>query len=154
MSTNNSVDIIIPVKERYNLLLNALESIQNQTVIPDNVWIIDDCSKEKIDNFKNYKFQINLIRNQINKGPSYSCNLAAKKSNSKYIAILETDDLWKSRKIEKQLKKAENLDLDFVYCNYFVNKRKNNQKFSNDKKEIIDLLLKLWSCPNPSTFFF
>ena len=56
MSTNNSVDIIIPVKERYNLLLNALESIQNQTVIPDNVWIIDDCSKEKIDNFKNYKF--------------------------------------------------------------------------------------------------
>ena len=154
MNTNYSIDVIIPVKERYNLLLNALESIQNQTITPNNVWIIDDCSNEKINNFKNYKFKINLIRNTSNKGPSYSCNLAAKKSSSKYIAILETDDLWKPTKIEKQLIKAENNDLDFVYCNYFTNKNKNNQKFSNDKKEVIDLLLKMWSCPNPSTFLF
>ena len=67
---------------------------------------------------------------------------------TEYIAILETDDLWKPTKIEKQLIKAENNDLDFVYCNYFTNKNKNNQKFSNDKKEVIDLLLKMWSCPN------
>ena len=46
MNTNYSIDVIIPVKERYNLLLNALESIQNQTITPNNVWIIDDCSNE------------------------------------------------------------------------------------------------------------
>jgi teichuronic acid biosynthesis glycosyltransferase TuaG len=154
MNTNNSIDIIIPVKERYKLLLSALSSIENQTIIPDRVWIIDDCSNEKIDKFKKYKFPITLIRNEINKGPSYSCNLAAKKSNSKYIAILETDDLWKPTKIEKQLNKAKEKDLDFIYCNYLINNKENKQKFSNDKNVIFSLLLKMWSCPNPSTFFF
>lgn len=154
MNKNNSIDVIIPVKERYKLLLNSLDSIENQTVIPNKVWIIDDCSEEKIDNFRKYKFPISLIRNTINKGPSYSCNLAAKKSNSEYIAILETDDLWKPTKIEKQLYKANQKKLDFVYCNYLINNKKNTQKFSNDKDIIFGLLLKMWSCPNPSTFFF
>jgi len=154
MNTNNSIDVIIPVKERYKLLLSALDSIENQTVVPDRVWIVDDCSNEKIDNFKKYKFPITLIRNEINRGPSYSCNLASKKSSSDYIAILETDDLWKPTKIEKQLNKAKEKNLDFIYCNYLINKNENKQRFSNDKEIISELLLKMWSCPNPSTFFF
>lgn len=154
MNTYNSVDVIIPVKERFKLLLKALDSIQNQTIIPNNVWVIDDCSDENISNFPKYDFPINLLRNDFNKGPSYSCNIAAKASNSKYIAILETDDLWLPSKIEKQLIMASERDLDFVYCNYFFNQKRNNQKFSNNKKIIFDLLLKMWSCPNPSTFFF
>lgn len=154
MNKNNSIDVIIPVKERYKLLLNSLDSIESQTLIPNNVWIVDDCSEEKIDNFKKYKFPITLVRNAINKGPSYSCNLAAKKSNSEYIAILETDDLWKTTKIEKQLNIAKQKKLDFVYCNYLINNKKNTQKLSNDKDVIFSLLLKMWSCPNPSTFFF
>lgn len=87
-------------------------------------------------------------------GPSYSCNLGAKKSNAEYIAILETDDIWLKYKLEKQINIAETNNLDFVYCNYFINKKKNSQRFSKDKKEIFNLLMKRWSCPNPSTFFF
>ena len=154
MNTNNFVDVIIPVKERYELLLLALESIKKQSLKPHKVWIVDDCSNEKIKNFPKYPFQIMLLRNKINKGPSYSCNLAAKKSKAKYIAILETDDLWKIKKLEKQFNMATKENLDFVYCNYLMNKKKNTQKLSNNKKEIFDLLLKKWSCPNPSTFFF
>ena len=48
MDTNKFVDVIIPVKERYNLLLIALKSIKNQSLKPRKVWIIDDCSNEKI----------------------------------------------------------------------------------------------------------
>ena len=154
MNTNNFVDVIIPVKERFDLLLLALESIKKQSFKPNKVWIIDDCSSEKIKNFPKYPFKIKLLRNKINMGPSYSCNLAAKKSNAKFISILETDDLWKPKKLEKQLKLAKKEHLDFVYCNYLMNKKKNTQKFSNNKKELFDLLLTNWSCPNPSTFFF
>ena len=154
MNTNNFVDVIIPVKERFNLLLLALESIKKQTFKPNKVWIIDDCSNEKIKNFPKYPFKIILLRNKNNMGPSYSCNLAAKKSNAKFISILETDDLWKPQKLEKQLRLAKKENLDFVYCNYLMNKKKNTQKFSNNKIKLFDLLLSNWSCPNPSTFFF
>ena len=45
---NNKIDVIIPVKERFSLLLNALKTIDLQTLKPEKVWIIDDCSVEKI----------------------------------------------------------------------------------------------------------
>ena len=154
MSNLNTIDVIIPVKERYNLLINALDSIESQSLKSKNVIIIDDSSIEKIDNFPNYSFKIILIRNEKNMGPSYSCNIGIKKSTSKYIAILETDDLWHESKLEKQINIAKKNNLDFVYCNYFINKKKNSQKFSRDKKEIFDLLMRRWSCPNPSTFLF
>lgn len=154
MNTDVLIDVIIPVKERYKLLLNALDSINKQSLKPNKVWIIDDCSSEKIENVPKYLFDIEIIRNKINKGPSYSCNLGAQKSNAKYIAILETDDLWSSTKLYKQYELAKKNNLDFVYCNYKINKKENTQKFSNNKKIIFELLLKGWSCPNPSTFFF
>ena len=69
MITNNvSIDIIIPVKERYKLLLKALNSIEKQSLKPNKVWIIDDCSTEKIDNFPKFTFKIEIIRNIINRG--------------------------------------------------------------------------------------
>lgn len=154
MNADCLIDVIIPVKERYELLLNALNSVDKQTLKPNKVWIIDDCSSEKIEKFPKYSFNIEIIRNTTNKGPSYSCNLGAKKSNAKYIAILETDDIWKTDKLYRQYELAKKNDLDFVYCNYTINKKKNTQKFSDNKDTIFELLLKKWSCPNPSTFFF
>ena len=154
MNIKNHIDIVIPVKERNELLSNALDSIQLQTLLPKKVFVIDDCSIEKIEISKVYSFEIEIIRNTINKGPSFACNLGVKKSDAKYLAILETDDLWKPRKLEKQFLIAEKNDLDFVYCNYLLDKKKNVQEFSNDKKRLFYLLLDSWSCPNPSTFFF
>tara|TARA_B100000768_G_C11185582_1_gene334912 strand:+ start:87 stop:980 length:894 start_codon:yes stop_codon:yes gene_type:complete len=150
---NTDIDVIIPVKERYLLLLNALKSIEHQTILPNKVFIIDDHSNEKIDNFKKYPFELILIRNEENKGPSFNCNLGALKSKAKYISILETDDLWLPTKLEKQFKEAEKNNLDLTYCNYFLGEKKNTQKFSSNNNEILDLLLNQWSCPNPSTFF-
>ena len=48
-------------------------------------------------------------------GPSYSCNLGARKSNADFIAILETDDLWLPEKLYKQHQMAVRYNLDFVY---------------------------------------
>ena len=124
MNADCLIDVIIPVKERYELLLNALNSVDKQTLKPNKVWIIDDCSSEKIEKFPKYSFNIEIIRNATNKGPSYSCNLGVKKSNAKYIAILETDDIWKTDKLYRQYELAKKNDLDFVYCNYTINKKK------------------------------
>ena len=58
------ITVIIPVKERLNLLKSALISINNQSLIPKHVLIIDDASSEKISINRKYNFKYKLIRNK------------------------------------------------------------------------------------------
>ena len=51
-------------------------------------------------------------------GPSYSCNLGAKKSNAEYIAILNRRYMLKY-KLEKQINIAETNNLDFCVLQLF-----------------------------------
>ena len=144
--------MIIPVKERFNLLNLALDSINKQTLIPKEVIIVDDASSKKIILKKKYKFNYKLIRNKQNSGVSKSRNIGIKICKTKYIAFIDTDDLWFSKKLRLQYDLAEKNNLDFVYCNYNSKKYKKNQIENNNK--IFKRLINFWSNPNCSTMFF
>ena len=58
------ITVVIPVKERFNLLKLALQSINNQSLLPKYVMIVDDASKKKINLTKKYKFYIKIIENK------------------------------------------------------------------------------------------
>ena len=64
------ITVIIPVKERLKILKSALKSINNQSLIPKHVLIIDDASSEKISINRKYNFKYKLIRNKKNIGVS------------------------------------------------------------------------------------
>ena len=146
------ITVIIPVKERLKLLKSALISINNQSLIPKHVLIIDDASSEKISINRKYNFKYKLIRNKKNIGVSESRNKGIKLCKTKYVCFIDTDDLWKKNKLKLQYNMAEKNKLDFVYCNYksskFIKKKiENNQ-------EIFNRLINNWSNPNSSSFFF
>ena len=46
--------------------------------------------------------KIKIIWLPKNKGAAYCRNLAIKKSNSKYIAFIDSDDIWKKNKLKLQ----------------------------------------------------
>lgn len=100
---DNQVSVIIPFYENKDWLLEALESINNQTVKPLEVIIINDGSKENIDDIQNIYSWIKLI-NQNNQGAGAARNVGIQFAKAKYIAFLDSDDLWDSKKIEMQLK--------------------------------------------------
>tara|TARA_Y100000816_G_scaffold287585_1_gene270589 strand:- start:785 stop:1639 length:855 start_codon:yes stop_codon:yes gene_type:complete len=145
------ITVVIPVKERFDLLKIALESINKQTLIPKKVIIIDDASSKKINLIKKYNFNLKIFRNKKNTGVSASRNKGIKLSKTKYICFIDSDDVWKKNKIRLQFQLAEKNKLDFVYCNY-----KNSKFIKNieDNKEILKRLINKWSNPNCSTFFF
>lgn len=103
------VSVVIPTFNRASLLQRALNSIAKQTVQPSEVIVIDDCSEPTIfqDVLKivsNYseRFNIRLIINDKNRGANHSRNKGIWAATTRYIAFLDSDDLWFPEKLEQQ----------------------------------------------------
>ena len=100
--------------EKY--LYEAIDSIYSQTYSNWEIIFIDNCSTDtssKIANsyedgrLKYYKTQKNLPLGAAR-------NWGIKFINGKFLAFLDTDDVWFSNKLEKQLKVIKE-DIAFVY---------------------------------------
>lgn len=144
------IDIIIPVKDRQELLLNALDSINCQKLLPEKVIIIDDCSKKKISINKHYNFNVKILRNKINKGVSFSRNKGVSHSRNKYVSFLDSDDTWIKDKLRFQYKLLMKYNLDFLSTDLIFLEK----KYENDKVYLLKKFLLLNSFPNPSSIIF
>ena len=117
------VSIIIPTYKRVEKLKRAIDSVLSQTFTSWEVIIIDnhslDGTKELVDNYNNPKIKMLLIKNNGNIAKSR--NLGIKKSKGKYLALLDSDDLWVPNKLQiciNALKKKKIL----VYHDMYIQK--------------------------------
>lgn len=84
----------------------SIESILNQTYKNFELLIIDDCSdKKSTEIIKSYKDnRIKIIHNKENLGLAKSLNKGIALINTDYIVRMDTDDIAKKDRIEKQIK--------------------------------------------------
>lgn len=122
---NNRVDIILPVYNSKSFILDTLRSVIKQAYQDWRVIIIDDGSTDNsvdlINKFiksSNYKKKFILIQNKINKGQAFSRNLALKYCNSKFIAFIDSDDVWQKNKLKKQINFMVKNNYNFTYSDY------------------------------------
>ena len=105
------VSVIIPSYNRFNSLLKAIHSVQQQTYKHIEIIVINDRSTDE----KYYKYPfsnctvVHLSKNsrEIFGKPSpggYQRNVGIKIANGEWIAFLDDDDYWLEHKIEQQLK--------------------------------------------------
>jgi teichuronic acid biosynthesis glycosyltransferase TuaG len=99
---NLSFSVVIPAYNSSKFIENAIESCLQQTLLPKEIIVIDDCST---DDTKEIIKQINsplikLLVNSTNKGPSFSRNLGIKSATSSWILFLDSDDIFHKKKIE------------------------------------------------------
>lgn len=156
----NTISVVIPVYNRKKELLRALESVRDQTLQPLEVIVVDDCSSFQIKDFlKESNWLVNdgvrVVRNEINQGPSGSRNTGVVQATGDFIAFLDSDDYWDSRKLEKQMQLFEsNPGLDLVYNNTWLVYQ---DKTVPSRKELFkdniwyQLIDNCWTPPNPST---
>ena len=139
------VDIILP-NYNSNLFLNeTLKSVLNQPYKNWKLIIVDDCSDKKTKKIlkkytRNKKIKVYWLKK--NKGAGYCRNYAIKKSKSSYLAFIDSDDVWKTDKLETQIRFMENNNYEFTYTNYETFGKKNSlirpsqeysfEKFIND----------------------
>lgn len=97
------VSIVIPFYSGVEWLTEALISVQNQTYKNLEVLVINDGSKEDISKIHNIlDIDIHIIYKE-NGGPASARNLGIEKSSGKYIAFLDSDDLWMPDKLSQQI---------------------------------------------------
>jgi glycosyltransferase involved in cell wall biosynthesis len=112
------VSIIIPTYNRKKLVRNAIKSALMQTYPTTEIIVIDDNSGYDIYKvLEEFKGKIRIIKNEKNIGPLKTLNKGIKESNGDYITILNDDDIFHPKKIERQINifnKRKNIGL--VYC--------------------------------------
>jgi glycosyltransferase involved in cell wall biosynthesis len=103
------VSVIIAVFDNKEDIINAINSVINQTYKNWEIIIIDDCSTdgtyEIIENFiKTNDYQnIFLFRNEKNYGVYVSTNIALQKISGDCIIRLDSDDTYHQTILEKQV---------------------------------------------------
>lgn len=100
------VSVIIPFYNNVYWLIEAIESVLIQKYSPIEILIINDGSSESLDVLDVYKEQIRII-NKSNGGPASARNVGIQHSKGKYIAFLDSDDLWTEGKLYRQIYEME-----------------------------------------------
>lgn len=138
---NNSIAIIIPCYNAWKWMDKCLESLEKQSVVPDEVIIWDDCSVDgSYDKIIHYSQTSNLNivvgHNEKNCGPSVSREKAVKIAKSEYIAFCDADDWYELSFVEsmKATAKTNKCDL-LMFNNYRV--RKNEKIFCDVTKSLV-----------------
>ena len=124
------VSIITPSYNTAPYISDTIESVLNQTYSNWEMIIVDDCSTDNTDEVvKKYlkDKRIHYIKNDKNSGAAVSRNKAIKNAKGEWIAFLDSDDLWKEDKLEKQLKFMRDNNYAFSYTNYEEIDEKNNK---------------------------
>lgn len=113
------ISLVIATYNGSKFLREQLDSIYNQTMLPDEIIVVDDCSKDNtIDILQEYKNKYNLkyYRNDSNLGVNKTFEKAIALSSGDYIAICDQDDVWLPQKIEILYKKIKEIEYDNPAC--------------------------------------
>jgi glycosyltransferase involved in cell wall biosynthesis len=118
------VSVIVPLYNYERYVIEAIDSILEQTYTNWELIIVDDCSTDNsfniVDNYiSNIKISQNiiLIQNEQNKGSSATRNTGIKQSNGEYILCLDADDYVSKFFLEEYVKAIIKENADIVYCN-------------------------------------
>lgn len=101
------ISIITPVYNCEKLIGNTIETVINQTYTNWEMLLVDDCStdhsKKMIDEYIKKDNRIKYFKLEQNSGAAVARNYALEKSEGRFIAYLDSDDLWRPEKLEKQV---------------------------------------------------
>ncbi len=122
---NAKISIIIPTKNRSELLKETIDSVLSQSHPLYEVIIVNDNSSS--DHVKNMNLiatsnsRIHLYHMSKNKGVSAARNYGLQKAKGDYILFLDDDDLLHPKMLETSVKYfSQNSNIDVVVCLYEV----------------------------------
>jgi teichuronic acid biosynthesis glycosyltransferase TuaG len=149
------VTIIIPYKNNLDYLFIALKSVFNQSYKNFKILVVyDDEDNSDLSKIKKFLKSINtrkkilfkIIDNKKSLGAGYARNVGIKKSKTKYIAFLDSDDKWAKNKLKVQVNFMEKNKISFSHTSYHIINSNNKIISSRLAKEKIIFQDLITSC--------
>lgn len=116
------VSIITPSYNSSRFIADTIHSVLNQTYSHFELIIVDDCSKddswEIISAFSIKDERIKIYQLDHNSGAATARNYGIQTAKGKYLAFLDSDDMWDKHKLESQVKFMESNNYVFTFTNY------------------------------------
>lgn len=123
IQTYGKVSIIMPSYNTAKYIDETINSVLKQTYTEWELIIVDDCSTDETDAIVSKYLtdeRIKYLKNEVNSGAAVTRNRALRGATGKWIAFLDSDDLWQPEKLEKQLKFMVENGYKFSYTYYRV----------------------------------
>lgn len=101
------VSIVTPAFEAERFIAETIASVQTQSFGDWELLVVDDASRDRtadvVTALASADPRIRLLRQARNGGPARARNRALAEARGRYVAFLDSDDLWLPEKLERQL---------------------------------------------------
>lgn len=124
MNKKELVSIIVPVYNVKNYIVETMDCVRNQTYPQWELLLVEDGSSDgTVEIIEAYLEQakdtrIKLIKLPANMGAAKARNHGLFKAQGRYIAYLDSDDLWMPNKLERELAFMEEKQAAFAFTGY------------------------------------
>ncbi len=119
---NDLVSVITPSFNSRAFIEECISSVRSQTYPSWEMVIVDDASTDNsVDVIRASAAtdaRIRLLQLRSNSGPAVARNTAIEASRGRFIAFLDSDDVWRPQKLEKQIRFMQNRGFPLSYCYY------------------------------------
>lgn len=118
------VSIITPMYKGEAFVGETIKSVLSQSYSNWEMIIVDDCSPDngagiaEVEKWSKNDNRIKLIASKVNKGSSGARNIALREAKGRYIAFLDSDDIWHPDFLQSQLKFMNENDAPLVFSSY------------------------------------
>lgn len=118
------VSIITPCYNSEDFISQTIESVISQTYSDWEMLIVDDCSSDRspeiVREYMERDQRIRYLKTDKRSGsPTMPRNIGIENAKGRYIAFLDSDDLWLPTKLEEQMKVfSVNEDASVVFSYY------------------------------------
>lgn len=122
----NKVSIVMPSFNAAKFIAASIQSVIDQTYSNWELLITDDCSKDDtvkiVEQYLVKDDRIKLFSTGKNSGPACARNKSLENATGKYIAFLDSDDIWVSNKLEMQINFMKEKNIAFSFSSYSIMK--------------------------------
>jgi teichuronic acid biosynthesis glycosyltransferase TuaG len=118
------VSIVTPAFNAARTIGQAIQSAQGQTFQNWEMVVVDDCSTDDtclvVKQYADSDSRVRLLRQASNGGPAHARNAALRAAVGRYIAFLDSDDIWLPEKLQRQLAFMQGIGCALTFTGYQV----------------------------------
>ena len=116
------ISIITPLFNSESYIDDMIKSVQAQTYQNWEMIVVNDSSEDDgpniVDKISRIDKRITLINQKKRSGPAHVRNIAIGLAKGRYLAFLDSDDLWHKEKLDKQIQFMQSNQYAFTYTAY------------------------------------